>query len=72
MLIILVKHDCLYFPFCYICILIDYSTLKIFNMKKVVISLVALAIVALTFSSCKTHERCPAYGKANTPAVKHV
>jgi len=34
-------------------------------MKKVVLTFLALAFVAALVSSCKTHERCPAYSKAN-------
>jgi hypothetical protein len=37
-----------------------------FNMSKRNILLVLFAYLILVISSCKTHERCPAYGKANT------
>ena len=36
-------------------------------MKKIFL-VVALFAVVISFSSCKTHEHCPAYGNANTPA----
>jgi len=34
--------------------------------KKVLVASVALFLIAMTYSSCKSHETCPAYGKANT------
>jgi len=37
-----------------------------FNMSKRNILLVLFASLIMVISSCKTHERCPAYGKANT------
>jgi hypothetical protein len=42
-------------------------------MKKVLIALTALFLVAILYSSCKGHETCPAYGKVqnhNTSKVK--
>ena len=42
-------------------------------MKKFIFGLALLTAVVVGVSSCKTHEKCPAYSKANsshTPAVK--
>ncbi|MFH0893049.1 MAG: hypothetical protein V2A54_01335 [Bacteroidota bacterium] len=42
-------------------------------MKKVVVSLFLVSILAMLVASCKTHERCPAYGKApDTKTEKRV
>lgn len=35
-------------------------------MKKVIIIASVFAFVAVLFSSCKSHEKCPAYSKVNT------
>ena len=35
-------------------------------MKKVIIFASIFAFVAVVFSSCKSHEKCPAYSKVNT------
>lgn len=35
-------------------------------MKKVLIASATLFLIALVYSSCKSHESCPAYGKAET------
>jgi hypothetical protein len=35
-------------------------------MKKVILTISAFAFVAVLFSSCKSHEKCPAYSKVNT------
>ena len=35
-------------------------------MKKVIILASVFAFVAVLFSSCKSHEKCPAYSKVNT------
>jgi len=34
-------------------------------MKKVLIIFVSVVFVSATFSSCRSHERCAAYGKIN-------
>ncbi len=34
-------------------------------MKKILVTLALMAFVAAIFSSCKGHERCPAYGKVD-------
>lgn len=34
-------------------------------MKKVAVILSIVFVLALLLSSCKTHESCPAYGKAD-------
>lgn len=39
------------------------------NMKKIILSLVIVAFVCVVLSSCKTHERCPAYSKANSEKI---
>jgi hypothetical protein len=36
------------------------------GMKKVLIASATLFLIALVYSSCKSHESCPAYGKADT------
>jgi hypothetical protein len=36
-------------------------------MKKIIILAAFVAVIA-GLSSCKMHEKCPAYGKANQPA----
>lgn len=41
-------------------------------LKKVSFAVATLALIATIFSSCKSHERCPAYGKANTEKVARV
>ncbi len=35
-------------------------------MKKILIATTALFLVAILYSSCKSHETCPAYGKVKT------
>jgi len=35
-------------------------------MKKIISVFALLAITAMLVSSCKTHEKCPAYGQSNT------
>lgn len=37
-------------------------------MKKVLAFIATIALFALILSSCKSHELCPAYGKADTNA----
>lgn len=32
-------------------------------MKKVLLSTLAVCIIAVSVSSCKSHEKCPAYSK---------
>lgn len=32
------------------------------RMKKIVLGITLLFVLAVAMSSCKTHERCPAYG----------
>jgi len=34
--------------------------------KKVLIASATLFLIAIVYSSCKSHETCPAYGKANS------
>jgi hypothetical protein len=34
-------------------------------MKKLFVIVIAVFLLGVLFSSCKTHEKCPAYGKAN-------
>jgi hypothetical protein len=42
------------------------------TMKKVIsLSIVAL-VVAISLTSCKSHEKCPAYGKVDMKAKKSV
>jgi hypothetical protein len=40
-------------------------------MKKLFGVVVLFAIVAVSLSSCKSHEKCPAYSKANSKIVKY-
>jgi hypothetical protein len=35
-------------------------------MKKAILVLSVLFLGTVVFTSCKSHEKCPAYGKANT------
>jgi PBP1b-binding outer membrane lipoprotein LpoB len=35
-------------------------------MKKILLSIAAVLLVALVFSSCRSHEECPAYNMAPT------
>ena len=35
-------------------------------MKKLTIATTALFLVAILYSSCKSHETCPAYGSVDT------
>ncbi len=41
-------------------------------MKKFLLSIVAVALVAGSFTSCKSHEKCPAYSKVNTETKKSI
>jgi len=34
-------------------------------MKKFALIVFAVALVSMMFSSCRSHERCPAYGKVD-------
>lgn len=34
-------------------------------MKKFAVIVLALVVSAVTFGSCKSHEKCPAYSKAD-------
>ncbi len=36
-------------------------------MKKIISAFALLAVVAMFASSCKTHEKCPAYGQTAKP-----
>lgn len=39
-------------------------------MKKLFTISLILIVVGLTVQSCKSHERCPAYGKAENKSLK--
>lgn len=41
-------------------------------MKKVLSLVIALVLVSGTFVSCKSHEKCPAYSKADTKAKTKI
>jgi len=41
-------------------------------MKKIITTGFLLFVLAVAFSSCKTHERCPAYGSVETEAEANV
>jgi len=38
-------------------------------MKKIISVFAMLAVLATIVSSCKTHEKCPAYGQNSKPAI---
>ncbi len=38
-------------------------------MKKLALSTLVLIALGLTVASCKSHEKCPAYSKANTQNI---
>jgi len=38
-------------------------------MKKVIIVASLFLMASIAFTSCKSHEKCPAYSKANTPSL---
>lgn len=67
----LLDYIVLYFIFVRVSMYIQhlFYPINFYFMKKVIVlSLVAIFSVAL-LSSCKSHEKCPAYGKANTTNV---
>jgi hypothetical protein len=35
-------------------------------MKKFILAVTVFFVAGVAFSSCKSHEKCPAYSKANT------
>ncbi|MFH1320883.1 MAG: hypothetical protein ABII90_09560 [Bacteroidota bacterium] len=39
-------------------------------MKKFVLLLTAIVLIGLILSACRTHERCPAYGKIDKKKVE--
>ena len=41
-------------------------------MKKILPITLIVFIIALAFSSCKSHERCPAYGKVEQSSKKSI
>lgn len=41
-------------------------------MKKVLLLLVAVAFIGGSITSCKSHEKCPAYNKVDTNAKKSI
>jgi hypothetical protein len=41
-------------------------------LKKSAIFFAVLTVTAMIFSSCRTTESCPAYGKADTPVEQGV
>lgn len=53
--------------YCYFCPLLTIYSQT--GMKKVLIASATLFLIALVYSSCKSHESCPAYGKADTSKV---
>jgi hypothetical protein len=42
------------------------------HMKKFLLSIVAVALVGVSVTSCKSHEKCPAYSKVNTESKKSI
>jgi hypothetical protein len=41
-------------------------------MRKVILLAVALVFASAVLTSCRSHQKCPAYGKANTEAESKV
>ncbi|MDZ4665615.1 MAG: hypothetical protein SGJ15_12100 [Bacteroidota bacterium] len=41
-------------------------------MKKFLLSIAAVAFIGASFTSCKSHEKCPAYSKVNTESKKSI
>ncbi len=41
-------------------------------MKKIMIAASALFLVAILYSSCKSHETCPAYGSVETESSEKL
>ncbi len=41
-------------------------------MKKLITLSFIAAVIALSFASCKSHERCPAYSKVEQSSKKSV
>lgn len=41
-------------------------------MKKAVALFALIASIAVTLSACKSHERCPAYGKAPSTVTTRI
>jgi hypothetical protein len=41
-------------------------------MKKIVYFILATAFLGSVLTSCRSHQKCPAYGKANTEAATAV
>ncbi len=41
-------------------------------MKKLLYATLVLVVMSIVFSSCKSHEKCPAYGQAKTEQVQDL
>lgn len=41
-------------------------------LKKIAFTVATVALIATVFSSCKSHERCPAYGKVKTNSESRI
>lgn len=41
-------------------------------MKRIFIALVFIAVLAAGLSSCKSHEKCPAYGQVPTEQAEDI
>lgn len=41
-------------------------------MKKFAVLSIVVLVVAISFTSCKSHEKCPAYSKVDIKAKKSV
>jgi len=49
--------------------IIRYSNQLFSKMKKYLKATLILAAAAVLFSSCRAHEKCPAYGQHSKPAT---
>jgi hypothetical protein len=45
---------------------------NLFFMRKLTLLLATALLFSLFLTSCRTHERCPAYGKAKAPVSNSV
>lgn len=41
-------------------------------MKNILRAIALLAVITFLFASCKSHEKCPAYGEMSKPKVHHT
>lgn len=53
----------------YVSLKMPCRVLKRFFMKKTLVYLSVAVLFLAVFASCRSHERCPAYGKAKTEST---